>query len=107
MQGAREMGWFMDEFSKAAGFTPSIVTGKVRAAELVDYCMPVAGADGEAASLHSQLTQHSCLPACLPAQCLEERVCAYFKAPCGPVSRCSRCTCMAPWGARRPRGVAP
>lgn len=28
-QGAREMGWFMDEFSKAAGFTPAIVTGKV------------------------------------------------------------------------------
>lgn len=29
-QGAREMGWFMDEFSRAAGLTPAIVTGKVR-----------------------------------------------------------------------------
>ncbi|KAL4443499.1 hypothetical protein ABPG75_011236 [Micractinium tetrahymenae] len=26
--GAREMGWFMDEYSKAVGFTPGIVTGK-------------------------------------------------------------------------------
>lgn len=28
--GAREMAWFFDEYSKFKGFSPGIVTGKVR-----------------------------------------------------------------------------
>jgi glutamate dehydrogenase (NAD(P)+) len=28
--GAREMAWFFDEYSKYKGFSPGVVTGKVR-----------------------------------------------------------------------------
>ena len=32
--GAREMSWFFDEYSKFAGFSPAVVTGKCCDADL-------------------------------------------------------------------------
>lgn len=51
MQGAREMAWIFDEYTKFSGFSPGIVTGKVRGGGLGRHASVLAGHATAAARL--------------------------------------------------------
>ena len=83
--GAREMAWFFDEYSKFAGFSPGVVTGKVG----------VRGLWGAAGAVGVWGLRAACQPASLPAGSVP-----------GPSLQCCA-ACPEPHHVRAPHPPAP